>query len=123
MQNYECPHCHKRSISVWQKLSLVEPEQTLFCLWGRFRSLRCQNCGAEVKLRAWSELLTIVPFCVVAPLAPLFDSMAIYFTLLGESLAFGTWLALKIAPLVEIKGTIERNDNVDEIIDKYYNRY
>jgi hypothetical protein len=76
-----------------------------------------------VKLRAWFPLLGIVPFCVVAPLAPLFDSMTVYLGLLGASLAFGAWLVLKMVPLIEVKDTIEPDQKVDRIIDQYYNRY
>jgi hypothetical protein len=122
MQNCECPHCHERSIPAWRKLSLVEPNQGLL-LWWKYPSLTCQNCGAKVKLRARSQLLGVVPFCVVAPLAPLFDSMTVYLGLLGASLALGMWLVLKMAPLIEINDTIEPNEKVDRTIDEYYNRY
>ena len=122
MQSYECPHCRKRSISTWEKLTLVGPDETLWLTW-RYPSLTCQNCGAKVKLRAWSQLLGIAPFCVVAPLAPLFDSMTVYLGLLGASLALGMWLVLKMAPLIEINDTIEPNEKVDRTIDEYYNRY
>jgi DNA-directed RNA polymerase subunit RPC12/RpoP len=105
MLSFECPHCHKRTISFWRKLFSLAP-----------RGMKCPACGAKIAARGKSQWVFVVPFLLVIPLARSIESMAIYLGVLAASLALAVWWFAKVTPMIELK-------DIEETIDEYYNRY
>ncbi len=50
MKKFTCPHCHKDSISIWQKASI-----------GVRSTSACDECGAHLSTPIWWGLLGVSP--------------------------------------------------------------
>jgi hypothetical protein len=74
MQNCECPHCHKATITPWQKLFV-----------GVGRGVTCPSCSNELVI-SWKSLWIVAGW----------KMSALWFA----ALAVTGWLQIKYIPLV-----------------------
>lgn len=94
---FECPHCHKTSISFTQKFNLV--------LHGRNRDYRCKKCGNLVTVSFGLTLISIP--AILIPLMIIYDKYLefVHSNFIGAMiLFFGTISVITLfIPLKELK--------------------
>ncbi len=89
MKIFTCPHCHKKSISIWQKLFLSP-----------FSMNECAACGARLSFSFLSRLICILPIVTLTIISRLDNAWKNDPRLSFVVIGLGFMLYLFLAPLV-----------------------
>lgn len=92
MRNFDCPNCHKPTISFWRRQII-----------GPTAPAECSNCGASVSVTWMNMLWPLAPWVGLWGVSEQVGSSILYWGLNIAGFVVTTWLTNQYVPLIAKK--------------------